>query len=250
MHPSVYREFHVQLAPDVETRELARGVDHEEAVLYVMLRHYQTGQEVVFKLLGATGSPERWIEEQVMRRFPESAAASELRAMYGLTRHRLKKGWEHAFGDRIFAGLSQFCDSNAARYWEALIPTLPSFLYSTMNVRAVTKLSQLGDDEVELKAVIKAVHDGWLAVLKEARSISMTLTGLQRLALDLSGWQTEHLKGMSVLEYGQFKEKALFARLALSYLQDEDWSGILKPILEDVEPQQAPATPETEKESS
>ncbi|KVP75290.1 hypothetical protein WJ96_05905 [Burkholderia ubonensis] len=235
MHPSVYREFHVSLAPDVESRELARGVTADEAVLYVRLCHHQTGQDAVFKLLGDTGSPERWIEEQVMRQFPDSVAAGELRALYGQTRHRLKQGWEHAFGDRIFAGISNFCDSNGARYWEALIPTLPSVLYSTMNVRAVTKLSQLGD-EVDLKTVIKAVHDAWLAVLKEARSIKTTLSGLQRLALDLSGWPTDHLKGMSMLEYGRFQEKAQFARLALAYLQDEDWTGILTPILEDIPP--------------
>lgn len=235
MHPSVYREFHVSLAPDVETRELARGVAHDEAVLYVRLCHQQTGQDTVFKLLGAAGSPERWIEEQVMRQFPESEAAGELRALYGKTRHRLKPGWEQAFGDRLYVGFSQFGTTSAARFWAALIPTLPSVLYSTMNVRAVTKLTQLGD-EVELKRVIKAVHDAWMGVLKEARGISMNLSGLQRLALDLTGWQTEHLRGMSLLEFGQFKEKALFAHLSLSYLQDEDWAAILMPILEDIPP--------------
>ena len=126
MHPSVYREFHVSLAPDVETRELARGVAHDEAVLYVRLCHQQTGQDAVFKLLGVTGSPERWIEEQVMRRFPDSAAAGELRALYGKTRHRLKPGWEHAFGDRLYVGFSQFGTTSAARFWATLVKAVPA----------------------------------------------------------------------------------------------------------------------------
>jgi hypothetical protein len=243
MHTSIYREFHIGLAPNVEKRELARGVEHDEAVLYIKLQHVRSGEEAVFKLLGATGTPERWIEEQVMRRFPSSDAAAALRQMYGRNRHRLTAGWEHAFGERVYQSLTQFGDSKGAQYWAELIPTLPSVLYRTMNNRAVSNLSQLGR-EVEFKDIMKAVHDGWLAVLKEARAIGMQVTGLQRLALDMSGWPTDHLRGLSTLEYAQFKEKAHFARLSLGYLEEQDWSAALMPMLEDAPPPSAthPAT--------
>jgi len=235
MHPSIYREFHVGLAPDVETKEIAQGVSHEESVLFVMLRHVKTGEEAVFKLLGAAGTPERWIEEQVMRRFPASEAAGALRQLYGRNRHRLKKGWEHAFGERVYQNLKQAGYSKGAQYWAELIPTLPSVLYRTMNNRAVTNLGELGD-VAEFKDIIKAVHDGWLAVLKEARAIGMTINGMQRLALDLAGWPTDHLRGLSMLEYAQFKEKALFGRLSLGYLAEEDWTAALLPLVEDAAP--------------
>jgi hypothetical protein len=235
MHPSIYREFHVGLAPEVETRELAQGVSHDESVLFVMLRHVRSGEEAVFKLLGAAGSPERWVEEQVMRRFPASDAAAELRQVYGRNRYRLKAGWKHALGERVYQSLTQFGTSNGARYWAELIPTLPAVLYRTMNNRAVTNLGELGND-VELKDIIKALHDGWMAVLQEARAIGMSLNGMQRLALDLGGWPTDHLRGMTTLEYARLKEKALFARLSLGYLDDADWTAALLPLLEDVPP--------------
>jgi len=231
MHPSVYRDFHLSLSPGVEPRELAAGVIVNEAVLYVMMRHNVTGEEAAFKLLGSTGSPERWIEEQVLRRFPDSDAAAALRTLYGVTRHRLKHDWMLAFGDRIYASTSELRTSKGARFWAELIPTLPPVLYSTMNARAVSKLAALGP-ELELRTVIKTVHDAWLSVLREARSLTMSVTGLQRLALDVSGWPTQHLQGLSVLEYGQLREKAMFARLALGYLTDEDWSAILGASLE------------------
>jgi hypothetical protein len=104
-----------------------------------------------------------------------------------------------------------------------------------MNSRAVTNLEQLGR-EVELKDVIKAVHDGWLAVLREARVIGMQVTGMQRLALDMGGWPTDHLRNMSMLEYAQFKEKAHFARLSIGYLEEQDWATALQALLTDASP--------------
>ena len=87
--------------------------------------------------------------------------------------------------------------------------------------------------------VIKTVHDAWFSVLREARDITMNVTGLARLALDLHGWPTEIMRNMSILEYGRLKEKALFAKLALGYLSEEDWTAILSPLLEPAAPSTA-----------
>lgn len=170
-----------------------------------------------------------------MRIFPKSAAAAELRVLYGLTQHTLKKGWAQGFGDRIYLSIEQNCRNKAGRFWGELIPTLPPVLYSAMNARAVASLERLGP-EVELRTVIKSVHDAWLTVFREARGIPQNVTGLERLALDLHGWPTEQLREMSVLDYGRLKEKALFAKLALGYLSEEDWTTILGPLLEPAVP--------------
>ena len=225
MHPRIYREFSLSMAPSPAT---GMGSDEE---LYVRLQHARTGQETVFKLPSSAGTPERWIEEQVLRCFPESDTAAELRVLYGLTRHTFKQGWSHGFGDRIYLGIEQLCRNKAGRFWAELIPTLPSVLYSTMSARAVTFLERLGP-EVELRTVIKSVHDAWLSVLREVRSITPTVTGLERLALDLQGWPTEQLRDMPVLDYGRLKEKALFAKLALGYLSEDDWTVIVGTLLE------------------
>lgn len=233
MHPSIYREFSLSLAPNTDADA------RKDGEIYVRLQHSLTGQEAVFKLMGSAGSPERWVEEQVMRLFPDSRAAAELRVLYGLTRHTLKKGWSQGFGDRVYLGIEQLCRNKAGRFWAELIPTLPPVLYSTMNVRAVSRLERLGP-EVELRTVIKTVHDAWFAVLREARGITMNVTGLERLALDLHGWPTELMRNMSILDYGRLKEKALFAKLALGYLSEEDWTAVLSPLLEPAAP---PALP-------
>jgi hypothetical protein len=234
MHPSIYREFSLSLAPNHDADGRPGGE------IYVRLQHAQTGQEAVFKLTGSAGSPERWVEEQVLRIFPDSAAAAELRVLYGLTRHTFKKGWSLGFGDRVYLGIEQQCRNKAGRFWAELIPTLPPVLYATMTARAVARLERLGA-EFELRTVIKTVHDAWFAVLREARGITMNVTGLERLALDLHGWPTELMRNMSILDYGRLKEKALFAKLALGYLSEEDWTAILSPLLEPVIPPVAPA---------
>jgi len=217
MHPSIYREFNLSLAP-------------AGAETYVRLQHSVTGEEAIFRLQADAGSPERWVEEQVIRRFPTSAAAAELRTLYGLTRHQFKAGWTQGFGDRIYTALLQPRATKGVRFWAELIPTLPPILYSTMNTRAVEWLGRLGPD-FELRSAIKSLHDAWLAVLREARGINMKVTGLERLALDLHGWPTELMQNMALLDYSRLKEKALFARLALDYLTEEDWTAILAPLL-------------------
>lgn len=232
MHPRVYREFHLSLAP-------AGGE------IYVRLQHATTGEEAVFRLQNDAGSPERWIEEQIIRQFPASVTASELRTLYGLTRHRFKPGWNMGFGDRVYTALRQPRATKGVRFWAELIPTLPPILLSTMNARAVQWLDRLGP-EFELRSAIKSVHDAWLTVLREARGINLKVSGLERLALDLHGWPTELMQNMALLDYSRLKEKALFARLALDYLTEEDWTAILTPML--TEPAQAPS-PTSSKES-
>ena len=168
-----------------------------------------------------------------MRLFPASDTAAQLRTLYGLTRHRLKPNWDKELGDRIYFGLSNASRSKGARFWAELIPTLPPVLYSTMTARAVTYLGAM-DAEVELRAVIKAVYGAWSTVLKEVRTIPLHPTGLERLALDLHGWPTELMLHMSVVEYGRLKEKALFAKMALDYLSEEDWAVVVAVLLEPV----------------
>lgn len=231
MHASIYREFHVAISPAVDVSGLADPRAPADVPLFVCLLHIATGKEFAFELTNAAGSPERWIEEQVMRQFPTTAAAAELVALHGLTRHRLKAGWEHAFGDRLAAALSQCAQSAGIRCWAELIPTLPSVLYTTMSARAVEGLQELGA-EMELRDVIKTVRDAWHAVLREARGVRPSVTGVERMVLDINGWPTEHMRNMSILEYGRFKEKAMFARLALGYLSDDDWVACLAPLLE------------------
>jgi hypothetical protein len=230
MYPGIYREFHLSLAPAGQE-------------IYVRLQHSTTGQEAVFKLQADAGSPERWVEEQIIRQFPTSATAAELRAHYGLTRHAFKAGWSQGFGDRVYTALLQPRPTKGMRFWAELIPTLPPILYSTMNLRAVEWLGRLGP-EFDLRSASKSLHDAWLAVLREARGINLKVSGLERLALDLHGWPTELLQNMALLDYSRLKEKALFARLALDYLSDEDWSAILTPMLE-LAPQ-APTSPSKE----
>lgn len=235
MHPCVYREFSVSLTPDVEPNAQADGSVCEDYVLYVRLRREATGDDTVFKLMG-TGSPERWIEEQVMRQFPDTVAATELRALYGKTVHRLKDGWEKSLGDRLYRGLAQLGTSAAARFWATLIPMLPPLLYSVMNTRAVARLKEL-EPEVELRDALKAVRDSWLAAVKEAQGIGPNLTGIHRLTLDLLGWPTEQLRAMSLLDLSLLREKALLAHQSLPMLQDEDWAAIVQPILADLPPE-------------
>ncbi|HDR9105425.1 hypothetical protein [Paraburkholderia sp. A3RO-2L] len=231
MHACVYREFEFAVAPNTEIVEVAPGVVKPEHFLYVKLAHRESGVDAVFRMRDTGLSPERLIEEQIIQRFPDSDAAHTLRALHGLRLYRLKPGWDKTLGDRIFAALSERADSRATRYWAAMIPTLPAQLYSTMTARAVAKLRKL-PRELEERAAIRAVHDAWLNVLMEARHIGMSMNGLERLALDINGWKTEHLRGMSVFEYGKFKDKALFALLALGYLQQQDWSAMLATTLE------------------
>ncbi|MDN8078721.1 hypothetical protein QZN30_05105 [Burkholderia multivorans] len=219
------------MAPNTEVIEVAPGVVKPEHFLYVKLAHRDSGTDAIFKMRDTGLSPERLIEEQIIQRFPDSAAAHTLRAVHGLRRYRLKPGWNKTLGDRIYAALSERTDSRGTRYWAALIPTLPAQLYSTMTSRAIAKLSKL-PQELEERAAIRAVHDAWLNVLMEARHIGMSMNGLERLALDINGWKTEHLRGMSVFEYGQFKDRSLFALLALGYLDEQDWSAMLATTLE------------------
>lgn len=240
MHHSVYREFHISLAPDTERYETAPNVFQSESVMYVMLRHKDTGQDTVFKLRGNDGQADLWIEEQVMRRFPDSAAAAELRHLYGKTRHTLKQGWDKAFGDRIYHGLRFFCDSKGAVLWTALIASLPSLLYTTMCARAVARLHEL-PETAPLQAIIYTVHDAWLDVLREAQSISRPIPQQQRLALELHHWNSDLLDAMSLLEFSHLKDKAHFARLALGYLADSDWIAALSPILVDAPSSTLPA---------
>lgn len=217
MHPRVYQEFQLSLAP--AGRET-----------YVRLRHATTGEEVLFRLLADTASPEQWIEEQIMHRFPASETAAELRTRFGLTRQGFKAGWSMGFGDRVYTALLQPRATAGMRFWAELIPTLPPILFSTMNSRAVQDLARLGPD-FELRAAISALQTAWLTVLREARLINLKVSGLERLALDLHGWPTELMQNMALLDYSRLKEKALFARLALGYLTKEDWTAILAPIL-------------------
>ncbi len=230
VHHKIYREFEVSFAPGSEPREVTKGTIQNEDLLYVKLKHTASLKEVVFKLIGGVGSPERWVEEQIMRRFPETEAAAELRALYGVTAHTLKNGWEKNFGDRVYVNLTQMADSPGTRFWETLVPLLPALLYKTMCERAVLKLSQ-APASMELRAGIQAVRGAWLAVLKEARTATWPMTGLPRLSLDLNGWETEKFKSMSILEFAQFKEKAMLALLTLDYLTDEDWVTLLHNIL-------------------
>lgn len=241
MHPSIFKEFDVAFGNIDGLRPGPDGRLQPTRVLHVRLRHAPTQADTQFALPSDTGAPDRWVEEQVMRQFPDSVAAAELRAVYGVTRHELKQGWDLALGDRIFTGLTERCDTPGGRFWSALIPALPPVLYTTMNERAVANVRKLGA-EVELRSVIKAVHSAWFAVLREARTLPTHISGLQALQMDLVGWPTEHLQGMSLQEYGQFKERAMYGLLALSFLKDEDWTTVLSPILQGAAPRAAAAT--------
>lgn len=235
MHLSIFKEFDVALGTIDALKPGPDGSLQPARVLHVRLRHAPTQVETQFALPSDTGAPDRWVEEQVMRQFPESVSAAELRAVYGVTRHGLKQGWDLALGDRIFTGLTERCDTPGARFWAAFIPALPPVLYSTMNERAVAYVRKLGA-EVELRGVIKAVHAAWFSVLREARTLPTHISGLQALQMDLVGWPTEHLQGMALQEYGQFKERAMYGLLALSFVTDEDWATVLSPILQDATP--------------
>lgn len=225
MHPSILREFHLSIAAEP-------GPLVPAGRIVVRLQHTGTAEAVVFRV-GSDGmsAPARVIEEHVLRTFPTSAAAGELRTLYGRTRHTLKPDWNRALGERLFFTLANTCRSKGARFWAELIPTLPNLLYSAMTARAVDYLGRL-DGEVELHAVIKAVYDAWLAVLKEVRHIPIHPKGLERLALDLHGWPTELIRTMSVVDYSRLKEKALFAKLSLDYLSEEDWAEVVSSLLE------------------
>jgi hypothetical protein len=220
MHPKIYREFHLSFAS---------GIDGESP-LYVSLRHTSSGRETVLMLPPTGESPDRCIEKQVMLQFPDTAAAAELRSAYGLTLHHLRENWAIGFGDRLLRALAERADSKGAALWAELIPTLPPVLYSTMTSRAVAALRQLGET-VEQRAAIRRVRDAWANVLHEARDIRLKLTGLQRLALVLYGWPTDQLQSLPLLEFSRLKEKAMFARLSLDYLTEEDWAAIVAPLL-------------------
>lgn len=229
MHSSIYQEFDVSLSPGSEA---TTGVPPADAVLYVKLKHRPTGEDYVFKLIGGQGSPERWIEEQVLRRFPGSESARQLRRVYGFTKVRLKDDWKTALGDRMFKHLAQspIPDSKGARFWESMVPSLPSILYSAMTRRVISNLSEL-KGELDLRTVVKAAHDAWLVVLDEARSIDYPLTAGQLIGFELNGWDSQFMRDMSLLEVSKLKDKAYFARLALGVLTDEDWVQMLSPVL-------------------
>lgn len=224
MHPSILREFHLSLAPNP-------AIAAPAGELFVRLQHSHNLQEVVFRVLNdGTTAPEREIEEQVMRLFPASAAAAELRTVYGLSRYRLRANWEKELGDRLYFGLSNASRSKGARFWAELIPTLPTVLYSTMTARAVEYLGRLEGD-VQLRTVIKTVYDAWRTVLDEVRMIPRNPRGLERLAMDLHGWPTTLMRDMPIIDYGRLKEKGLFAKMALDYLSEEDWADVVRAIL-------------------
>ena len=231
MHSSIYQEFDVSLSPSTEAKGSATPA---EPVLYVKLKHRPSGDDFIFKLIGGVGSPERWIEEQVIRRFPLSTAAHQLRRVYGLTKVVLKDGWKDALGERMFKALAQspIQDSKGARYWESLVPSLPSLLYSAMTRRVISNLTTL-KGSLELRSVVKATHDAWLTVLDEARGIEYPLTGGQLIGFELNGWDSKFLRDMSLLEVSNLKDKAHFARLALGFLTDEDWVQMMSPVLTD-----------------
>jgi len=230
MHPSIYREFHISVAPTLKGTRHAEHVSGQEPKTYVLLRHVPTGQEFPFQLLGDKGNPEGNIEEQIMQRFPYSAAAAELRALYGYTRHTLKNGWDHAFGDRIYASLKKHSDTKGACFWVALVPNLPPVLYAAMNARAVRKLRRL-PASAQLRDIIRAVHDGWLSAFKDVEPMTIPMPASQHQALTASGWP-EHLAELSPLEFERLKEKAFFARLALGYMTEEEWTKLLMPLVD------------------
>ncbi len=235
MHPSIYREFDVSFSP---SQDEGNEAGQPEPTLYVRLRERSSGEELVFKLFVDEGTtPERWIEEQVLRRFPLTAAARALRATYGMTQHMLRPGWEKSFGDRLYSALRQPGKlTHGPRFWCAYIPALPPVLYSAMTTRAIARISEL-PQPVELKTLVKTLHDAWLVVLTDGANLSLPLSGMQRLAMDLGGWDSRHLQAMSPLELSQLKEKAHFARLALGFLADEDWVRALTPCLDLNQPQ-------------
>lgn len=222
MHPSIYREFKVLVMPASEpglpTTRLSVGVVHAASGQSSTCNGY-TAEE--------TASV---VERHILRHYPDSQAAAELRRASGLLRPTLRQNWQHDFGDRLFQGLTRARQTSGIQFWAELIPTLPPMLYTQMSSRAAHWASLLGPAP-DLHTISRAIRDAWYAVLREALSIPTHSTGLERLALELKGWSIEQLENMTLLAYAQLKEKAKFALLALDYLTSADWHSIVQPLL-------------------
>ena len=227
-HISIFSEFEITTCPA------------EDSVLTVRLRHVASGVTATFQTQLHEVKLERSIADGVMLYFPESLAAQELRRRYGLYLCKLRPSWEAAAGERMYAGLSNISGSSGAKFWRDFIPSLPSTLYSAMAARAVIDISEI-DPAPSLQALIRVTYNAWHATLKEARTLGTQLAPLQRVAFELSGWRTDALANLTLVEFAQLKEKAALGLLALDYLSNSDWSAMLEPFFDAIGLESQPA---------
>jgi len=227
MHDCIYREFDITSLP--AQREAETGAAGQ--TLCVTMTHKPSGVSKGFQFTGTTCGHDRLIEAQVVHLFPESAAARQLRRLAGHTLAELAVNWDSGLAKTMQFGLLSLCDTKGAAFWWNQLQSLPRVVRFMLFKRTGQKLAGLTGAH-PLREFADAAKQAWAEVLTEACGLDgwrdVKLTELHH-----KGWPVTALEQMSPAELVVVSEQARLAFLALDFLEEHDWFGMLGFLLED-----------------
>lgn len=224
MHPCIYREFIVTTEPS-----LAREKD--TAVL-VTLHHRASGVRHAFPLVGCLKHYDQLIEQKVLQLFPDSETAQVLRYLKGLPLYRLRSGWLGDFASGFKVALLGACDSEGATFWWNQLELLPKPIGFMLLKRSAEKLTLLKGAQ-PLHVFATAVKTAWSEVLLEASKLD-GWRDVRMTELAIAGWPVQQLEPLSNDMLRKISDQARLAHMALPFLTDLDWFGMLSFAAEEV----------------
>lgn len=229
MRDCIYREFDISSRPTTIERPLANAKPVEGVI--ITLTHKLTGATKTFTLNRVLSGHDQVIEAQILLLFPDSESAKMIRRVLGHESYVLKPRWQVGFAASIQYALLGLCDSKGANFWWNLMPTLPAPVLLMLYKRAAQHLMNVVSPQ-PLRVYALALRQGWMEVLSEGCTVDgwrdVNFTRLYK-----RGWPIESLEKMSHAELGGIAERCRLALLAIDFLEESDWFGMLGFLIED-----------------
>jgi hypothetical protein len=232
MLDNIYRSFKISITPEVITKEddeySRTTVDTQIEIVDIETGKYWSG-------LLSKRITDNVIESIILKRFPETWAAEEIRSIRDLDTVELVKDLSpNMVAEGIHTALRKLCSTTASKYWWNLIHILPSGVMSRVWVATTNALKKVDPISAPIYQYVEATKKAWETTFgKLVYATSMFEKGnFYNADLDeiLSEEEAKEFKSlfedMSNKDFKAYTIAVRMAQLSLDYLEN-DWSDML-----------------------